>query len=115
MMLNILKLLLVSLGSGVLVNAAITKSGSTVALNGIYYYVPSTAVSTLGLGSDKLKAATTAGEDLIPLTVMTGDFATFDAGTFQTNVNTFTSKDDVFNTGFLQGNYLLNITSKNKH
>jgi hypothetical protein len=102
-MLHIFKLLLVSLGSSALVNAAITKSGSTVNVDGIFYYVLATSVSKLGLSSDQLKAAAAPEEDLIPLTVMRGDFATFDAGTFQTNVNTFVSGDDVFGTGFLQG------------
>ena len=103
MMLNLLRLLLVSLGSGVLVGALVSKSGSTVYLDGIYYYVPASAVSKLGLSGDELAAAAAPGEGLIPMTVMTGDFATFVASTFQTSINSFMSEDDVFNTGFLQG------------
>jgi hypothetical protein len=34
------------------------------------------------LSGDELAAAATPGEDLIPMMVMTGEFATFDASTF---------------------------------
>jgi hypothetical protein len=95
------------LGFGALVHAVITKSGSTVNLDGTYYYIPATAVSTLGLSSDELKTASTPGEDLIPMTVMTGDFTAFDASTLQANIDNFSSEDDVFSTGFLQGSKYL--------
>ncbi|KAE9362661.1 putative Glutamyl-tRNA amidotransferase subunit A [Stipitochalara longipes BDJ] len=115
MMLDILKLLLVSLSSCILVEAALSKSGSTVNFDGIYYYVPSNAVSKLGLSGDELAVAATPGEDLIPLTVMTGDFATFDASTFQASINNFMSEDDVFSTGFLQAVYLISTTPAELH
>jgi hypothetical protein len=80
-----------------------TKAGSTVNIDGSYYYVPSTTVSSLRVSWDQLKIATTSGDDLIPITVMTGDFSTFDASALESIINSYSQEDDVFSTGFLQG------------
>jgi hypothetical protein len=74
---GILKSLGLLLGFGALVDSALTKSGSIVNLDGSYCYFPTSAVWKLELSSDELKMASTLGEDLIPMSVMTGDFITF--------------------------------------
>lgn len=85
------------------VNGLSSKAGSTVNVDGIFYYVPPTAVSILGVASGKLKVAATPGNDLMPMTVVTGDFTTFDSNSLDSIIANFTTKDDVFSTGFLQG------------
>ena len=87
--------------------AVSTKAGSTVNVDGIFYYVPPTSVSSLGVSGEQVKATTVTGEDLIPLTVITGDFSTFDASALKSTISSFTSEDDVFSPGFLQGMPLL--------
>jgi hypothetical protein len=92
-----------ALAFAVVVNAVSTKAGSTVDVDGTFYYVPPTSVSTLGVSAQRLKATTVSSEDLIPLTVMTGDFSTFNASTLKTTIDSFLLEDDVFSFGFLQG------------
>lgn len=86
-----------------LINASSVKTGSTVNVDGIFYYVPTNAVSIIQASGDKLKAATTSGEDLIPLTVIPNTASAFDGPMLQAVVANYTAKDDVFNSGFLQG------------
>jgi hypothetical protein len=86
-------------------HAASSKAGSTMNVDGIFYYVPSTPVSKLGATSDQLKTATTNGEDLIPFTVITDNASIFSTSTMQSIVNGYTADDDVFSSGFLQGTY----------
>ncbi|KAG4443865.1 hypothetical protein IFR05_000631 [Cadophora sp. M221] len=93
-----------------LANAGSYKAGSTVNVDGIFYYVPSTPVSSLGVGWSQLKRAATPGEDLIPLTVMNGDFMTFDASDLKRKVETYSATDDVFSLGFLQSIYIASTT-----
>ncbi|KAH6672025.1 amidase signature domain-containing protein [Halenospora varia] len=99
----------------VVVDALSSKTGSTVDVNGVYYYVPSEAISSLKLSYNQLKGAFTAGEDLIPMTVMTGDFNSLDTTTLESTIARFTAQDDVFNTGFLQAVYLLSTTPAELH
>jgi hypothetical protein len=84
-------------------HAASSKASSTMNVDGIFYYVPSTPVSRLGATSDQLKTATTNGEDLIPFTVITDNASIFSTTTLQSIVNGFAADDDVFSSGFLQG------------
>jgi hypothetical protein len=84
-------------------NATSSKAGSTINVDGIFYYVPSTPVSKLGATSDQLKTATTNGEDLIPFTVITDNASVFSTSTLQSIVSNFAADDDVFSSGFLQG------------
>jgi hypothetical protein len=84
-------------------HAASSKAGSTMDVDGIFYYVPSTPVSRLEATSDQLKTATTNGEDLIPFTVITDNASIFSTSTLQSIVTSFAADDDVFSSGFLQG------------
>ena len=84
-------------------HAASSKAGSTMNVDGIFYYVPSTPVSRLEATSDQLKTATTNGEDLIPFTVITDNASIFNTSTLQSIVTSFAADDDVFSSGFLQG------------
>lgn len=84
-------------------NAASSKLGSTVNVDGTFYYVPASPVSRLSVSGEQLKAAAISGEDLIPLTVVTGNFTAFDDSALKSTITTFTDEDDVFDAGFLQG------------
>jgi len=76
-------------------------TGSTVNVNGIFYFVPPTSVATVpGHG---VKAASTFDEELVPITVIANAPNPFTAADLQSIVSNFTSEDDVFNAGFLQG------------
>jgi hypothetical protein len=86
-----------------LLNAISTKTGTTVEVDGVYYYVPPIAVSNLAATPQQLKVALTTGEDLVPLTVTHGDFATFNGSTIQSIIDSFLATDDVFSSGFLPG------------
>lgn len=97
-------------GLSALASAGSHKAGSTVNVDDIFYYVPSTPVSSLGVAWNQLKSAITPGEDLIPLTVMSGDFATFDSRKLKEEVDKYSSSDDVFSPGFLQGQLVLPYT-----
>ncbi|CAG8974786.1 hypothetical protein HYALB_00000398 [Hymenoscyphus albidus] len=105
-----LKNAIVTLAYATVASSLSTKAGSTVDVDGTFYYVPSTPVSSLGVSWDQLKVAATSGSDLIPTTVMTGDFSTFDSGIFNATIASFAEKDDVFSTGFLQAVYLSSTT-----
>lgn len=98
-----LKSVITALAYATIAKALSSKAGSTVDVDGTYYYVPSIPVSSLGVSLHQLKAAADSGNDLIPSTVMTGDFSTFDASVLKSTIADFTAKDDVFSTGFLQG------------
>jgi hypothetical protein len=75
---------------------------NAVSVDGIYYYVPSISVSSLGVSGDQLEAATVSGGDLVPLTVINGNFSTLDASALKSTISSFIDKDDVFSTGFNQ-------------
>jgi hypothetical protein len=104
----------VALAFGVLVESAGIKTGTTVQVNGIYYFVPPNAVSKLAVSAQQLEAAS-SGEDLIPLTVVTGDVTTFDTTRMRSIVNRYIRTDDVFSLGFLQGVGLKNISIYEAH
>jgi hypothetical protein len=86
-----------------LANALSSSAGRTVVIDGVYYYVPATSVSSLGVSWEQLKVATSSEDDLIPMTVMTGDFNTFDSDSLTSAITKYSSDDDVFSHGFLQG------------
>ncbi|TVY81362.1 Glutamyl-tRNA(Gln) amidotransferase subunit A, partial [Lachnellula suecica] len=115
MVLNLLLNGIFAFAFALVANAVSTKAGSTVNVDGIYYYVPATSVSSLGVSAEQLKAAASTGEDLIPLTVMTRNFSTFDVGTFESTIATFKDQDDVFSHGFLQVVYLISMTPAEIH
>ena len=101
-------LVLFALANGA--NAASRKSGSTIEVDNIYYYVPPVSVSQLALGPEQLKSAAVSGEDLIPLTVMTTNFTSFDQSALKTLIESYAAVDDVFSPGFLQGMFLCSGT-----
>ncbi|KAF7864343.1 uncharacterized protein EAF02_010311 [Botrytis sinoallii] len=86
-------------------NAAISisKTGATVAVNGISYYVGVDAVATI-----HSKPSTA---DLVPLTVMKSSEESFTAATFKSIVTNYTAFDDVFNPGFLEAVHLVGSTN----
>lgn len=86
-----------------LANAAISisKTGTTVNVNGISYYIGVDTVTTI-----QSKPSTA---DLVPLTVMKSLKSDFTAATFKSLVANYTASDDVFNPGFLEGMYKLQL------
>ncbi|CAG8971993.1 hypothetical protein HYALB_00008278 [Hymenoscyphus albidus] len=87
-------------------SAAISESGKTVVVDGIRYHVASDAVSVIGASADMLSRASTAGVDLIPLSIISDSSISFTASILQSTVDYYTKSDDVFNNGFLQSIYL---------
>ncbi|KAF4626882.1 hypothetical protein G7Y89_g11275 [Cudoniella acicularis] len=112
---NLPKSCFAALAVAVVANGLSTKSGTILNVNGIYYYVPAVPVSSLGTSYDELKTATTPGEDLILMTVMTGDFTTFDSSALESEVASYTASDDFFNVAFLQAVYLISTTPSELH
>ncbi|THV50889.1 hypothetical protein BGAL_0132g00210 [Botrytis galanthina] len=86
-------------------NAAISisKTGTTVTVNGISYYVGIDAVATI-----QSKPSTA---DLVPLTVMKSSEKSFTAASFKSLVANYTASDDVFNPGFLGAVHLVGSTN----
>lgn len=76
-------------------------TGSTVNVNGIFYFVPSIPVATISNHGGK--AAATFDQELVPITFIANASNPFTTSDLETLVANFTSQDDVFNTGFLQG------------
>lgn len=79
-------------------------TGTTVSINGIAYYPSSELVATISISSSQ--RAVFLNADLVPLTVVDGGKGSFGSSELQTVVKTYTTSDDVFNTGFLQGEIL---------
>ncbi|KAG4431241.1 hypothetical protein IFR05_013282 [Cadophora sp. M221] len=86
--------------------ALVSPAGHTVVVNGITYYAAPEPVSIISATADQLKAATTTGVDLIPLTVMEDTTSSFTTAVFRSLAGNYTASDDVFNIGFLQAVYL---------
>jgi hypothetical protein len=87
------------------VHAAISQTGQTVVVNGINYYVAPTSMTIITLTADQ-KASASRGDDidLVPITVLGDPTNLFTTAVFRSLVSNYTTTDDVFNTGFLQGN-----------
>ncbi|KAK6610825.1 glutamyl-tRNA amidotransferase [Botrytis cinerea] len=82
---------------------SISKTGTTVAVNGISYYVGIDPVATI-----QSKPSTA---DLVPLTVMKSSERSFTAASFKSLVTNYTAFDDVFNPGFLEAVHLVGSTN----
>ncbi|KAJ5364919.1 uncharacterized protein N7496_010632 [Penicillium cataractarum] len=92
-----------------LVAASSISKGQTIEVNGNFYYVPATAVTTLKVSSGRLSQDT----GLVPLTVIQSDVSKFTTSIIKNLVNAYQAADDVFNTGFLENIYVAyNGTSK---
>lgn len=71
-------------------------TGSTLALNGVPYYVPSTPFSSLpSFQSSILSGVTSAQFGLVPVTFVLENLVT--------TLDSFETQDDVWSTGFLPG------------
>ena len=100
-----------ALAFAALASATVSLSGQTLIVNGLSYYVAPDAVSIISATGDMLKSASTSGVDLIPLTVLEDSTSSFTSDVFRAIVSNYTSTDDVFNLGFLQGTHPSNIYS----
>ncbi|KAI9646388.1 hypothetical protein NHQ30_004380 [Ciborinia camelliae] len=89
-------------------NAAISilKTGITVSVNGINYYVGTDAVITIQPKPSMV--------DLVPLTVMKNTEGIFTAASFKSLVANYTNFDDVFNPGFLEGIVAVHLVGSTK-
>lgn len=80
-------------------------TGQTVRLDGVPYYVPPDAVTTLSTHSALQRAASAAG-GLLPVTVVTASSPSYDSSDLAATVANFTATDDVFSEGFLEAIYV---------
>ena len=79
--------------------------GSTLSMNGIYYYLPSKPFSH---GYANVYTASASGSKssrlgLIPITVVNFDGATSNLAALESTLNAFSKQDDVWGDGFLSG------------
>ncbi|KAK4505861.1 hypothetical protein PRZ48_003826 [Zasmidium cellare] len=80
---------------------SIVSTGRTLVLNGIHYYVPSTAAGKVPGWRDS-----TSFEDLVPITVINHASSSFGANDLDQHTTNFSSVDDVFQTAFTQALYI---------
>lgn len=78
-------------------------TGTTALFNGIYYFIPPYSVSTVTGVQTKLHGMISVAE-LVPMTVIAEMIS---ADEFEGLMSNWSSTDDVFNPGFLQGTHLL--------
>ena len=79
--------------------------GSTISMNGIYYYLPSKPYSH---GYNSVYASSASGSKssrlgLVPITVVNSDAATSNLAALENTLNAFSKQDDVWDDGFLSG------------
>lgn len=79
--------------------------GSTLSMNGIYYYLPSKPYSH---GYNSVYATSASGSKssrlgLVPITVVNSDAATSNLAALENTLNAFSKQDDVWGDGFLSG------------
>ena len=84
--------------------ALLASLGSTLALDGIYYYVPATPFANVehDFSSNVLRGKETAA-GLVPVTVISGVGANFSQIELGKTLVGFAADDDVWGTGFLGG------------
>ena len=83
--------------AAVVAKAAIIRTGSTVLLNNVPYFIPPRSVAVLKLLPGRLN-----GNDFTPLTVIEVNEPTFDQAELQGQVQNYTAVDDVWQEGFLE-------------
>jgi hypothetical protein len=81
--------------------AAFSSAGSTVILNDIYYYIPPDVITMLPM-TEGLSAALSSG-GFIPLTAISTSVPGLGASDLSALVSNFSTIDDVFQNGFLEG------------
>ena len=79
--------------------------GSTLSMNGIYYYLPSKPFSH---GYANVYTASASGSKssrlgLVPITVVNSGAATSNLAALENTLNAFSKQDDVWGDGFLSG------------
>jgi len=85
-------------------SATVSSAGQTLVVDGISYYAAPEAVTIISATADMLAAASRGTDtDLVPLAVLVDSSSQFTTDVFRSIVSNYTSSDDVFNTGFLQG------------
>jgi hypothetical protein len=89
------------------VQGLVSGTGQTFIVNGVNYYAAPDPVTIISATADMLSSASTSDVDLIPLTVMADSSSSFTTSVFRSIVGNYTAADDVFNIGFLQGQFLL--------
>ncbi|KAF2726247.1 amidase signature enzyme [Polychaeton citri CBS 116435] len=93
-------------------SVALTLTGQTVELDGVYYYVPSTSVGSISQrpgGSGWSGAKSGASVSLTPLTIVTANGTAagqYSSQQLDSAVAHFEATDDVFSSGFLEAVYV---------
>lgn len=80
---------------------ALVDNGKLASIDGINYWVGSTAVSRIPSAASLNWTWTES--DIVPLTVVRTNATTFTSGDLEETIARFTSSDDVFTPGFLEG------------
>lgn len=88
-----------------------TPTGQTVQLDGTSYYIPPDVVSTIKVPKHLKKALDAAG-GVLPLTIVNAKSFEYSEKDFSHDVASYTSVDDVFNKGFLEGNTKIELLGR---
>ena len=81
-------------------------TGSTVALNGIPYYLPSTPYSKIPNFQSRILAGKGSGYGgTVPVTVVKATSASFTLAQLDQTIATYSKVDDVWQPGFLSGKH----------
>lgn len=88
-------------GLASLADAALTNTGRTVNLNNISYYVPPAVVGVIPTN------AAFGRSGLVPLTIVNSSTLVYTTDQLNAAIPVYTAADDVFQTGFLQGEFSL--------
>ena len=90
--------------------AELTSTGSTVALDGVPYYIPSTPYASIPNFQSQILAGKGSGYGgIVPVTVVNATSATFTLAQLDQTVATFGREDDVWQEGFLSGRRTLSL------
>lgn len=87
--------------------ARLVGDGKVTTLNSIPYYIGGTSIAKLSGFSSYTFGQNFPGQDLIPLTILHADGATFSIEEYNVTISDFNSRDDVFQNGFLQIIYVI--------
>lgn len=82
----------------------LTSTGSTAALDGVPYYIPSTPYANIPNFRSQILAGQGSGlGGMVPVTVVKATSATFALAQLDQTIATYAKEDDVWQEGFLSG------------
>lgn len=90
--------------------STVSRTGQTVELDGIPYYLPATPITTLH--HDNFHGTFSKHNTLTPLTVITANGSSYSGSDLSTTIASYKAHDDVFSEGFLEAIYVQYIGFK---